>query len=99
MPLVEGLSMEFLREKARAALNGVGDASLGEWETVLWGALTLRRRLTAREQRSVSGLRDLRGTPEAKRRWKVVERYIPEEQRQGWIEDERDLVIEHCQRG
>jgi hypothetical protein len=51
---------------ARMALNGVGDAALGEWvEQGERGVVHVRRRLSAAEQ-AEHGLevRDIRGTPE-----------------------------------
>ena len=59
------------------ALEGVGDASLGEWEEVTEKAYHVRRRLTAEEQAGVGDACDIRGTAEAEERlqrsWKLVE--------------------------
>lgn len=49
-------------------LQGVGDPTLGEWREWSGRAFHLRRRLSAREQRSVGQAVDVRGTPEAVRR-------------------------------
>ena len=89
MPLNEPLALA-LRGWARAALEGVGDASLGEWETWTgravhpWTGLgyALRRRLSVVEQDSVGPALDVRGTPEAERRLAVVAQWLPP----GWKE-------------
>lgn len=67
-----------MRRAAYKALDGVGDASLGEWTEYSGTAFHLRRRLTAQEQRSVGEVVDVRGTPEAERRRAVVARERPE---------------------
>ena len=56
------------KRSAMTALEGVGDATLGEW-TEQHGAIHIRRRLSMREQIS-TGLQmvDLRGTKEARER-------------------------------
>lgn len=69
--------MEVLRRYARRALDGVGDASLGEWEAPGDVAFHLRRRLSAIEQRVVGPVVDVRGTPEATRRYTRAQRYLP----------------------
>jgi hypothetical protein len=65
---------------AQRALEGVGDASLGEWRELGApgsGVVHIRRRLSSREQGN-SGLRmrDVRDTPEADRRLEVVTREL-----------------------
>ena len=65
------------RDLARAAklaygeLDGVGDASLGEWVEAVT-AFHLRRRLSKQEELLVGPVVDIRGTPEAWRRFKAV---------------------------
>ncbi len=49
-------------------LAGVGDAELGEWREFTGYAFHLRRRLSAREQRQVGPVVDIRCSLEAKRR-------------------------------
>jgi hypothetical protein len=61
-----------MRRFADAALAGVGDATLGEWETPGDIALHVQRRLTPAEAAMVGPLLDIRGTPEAERRAAVV---------------------------
>jgi hypothetical protein len=56
------------RRAALAALDGVGDAELGEWHQWSGAAYHVRRRLSVEEQRSVGDVVDVRGTPEAARR-------------------------------
>lgn len=62
---------------AMLALDGVGDASLGEW-TEYHGAVHIRRRLSIREQ-IAAGLQmiDLRGTKEAKDRILKIVQAVP----------------------
>ena len=60
---------------ARAALEGVGDAKLGEWfERGHNGVVHLRRRLSAAEQEAfdITEVRDIRGSEEEKIRLAVV---------------------------
>ena len=55
------------KQLARMFLNGVGDASLGEWvEAGERGVFHVRRRLSAAEQEEfgIPVVRDVRGTPE-----------------------------------
>jgi hypothetical protein len=65
MPL-PGLSMApgALRKLCLNALDGVGDASLGEWNEC-GKAYHVRRRLSEAEEAVVGPAIDLRGTPEA----------------------------------
>lgn len=70
------MSREALRRAALAALAGVGDETLGQWEE--WsGALTntagrncyhVKRRLSAEEATRIAAPADIRGTPEERRR-------------------------------
>jgi hypothetical protein len=65
---------------AERALQGVGDASIGEWrEQGSRGIVHLRRRLSDDERASVGGLdvRDVRGTFEEKKRIQSVLRDAP----------------------
>jgi hypothetical protein len=70
-------STESLRTWARAALEGVGDAALGEWEEWSGRAYHVRRRLSAREQRHVGQVRDIRGSWEAEQRLRRVQQWLP----------------------
>lgn len=67
----------FLRRCARAALEGVGNASEGEWEH--WGniAYHIRRRLSADEQAQIGDMVDVRGTAEAITRHNAVRQFLP----------------------
>ena len=56
------------QRRAIAALDGLGDAALGEWHEWSGNAYHVRRRLSAAEQRRVGPAVDIRGTPEAPRR-------------------------------
>lgn len=54
---------------AEHALNGVGDARLGEWrERGRGGVYHIRRRLSVDEESIVGGALDIRGTPEEQTR-------------------------------
>src|ERR1043165_3464171 len=57
-----------LEAECRRQLAGVGDPSLGEWPEWTGRAFHLRRRLSAREQRGVGPVEDIRRTPEARQR-------------------------------
>lgn len=73
---------------AEDALKGVGDSTLGEWREVGMtpGVVHLRRRLSVEEQAmGVGAVKDIRGTWEAEKRYKAVERFIPPELRDGTI--------------
>jgi hypothetical protein len=72
-----------LKGKARAALDGVGDASLGEWIETGRTAAHLRRRLSDAEvEAGAFKVVDLRGTPDAEARLEPVRRRLPP----GWEE-------------
>jgi hypothetical protein len=58
-----------LEAQARRELAGVGDPRLGEWTEWTGRAFHLRRRLSAREQRTVGPVEDIRGSLEAARRY------------------------------
>jgi hypothetical protein len=60
--------MEICRAEAYRQLTGVGDAGLGEWTEWTGRAFHLLRRLSAREQRTVGPVVDIRGTDEARMR-------------------------------
>jgi hypothetical protein len=68
---------QFLKQCALTALQGVGDESLGQWEEWTGQAYHIRRRLTRKEQQSVGEPKDIRNTPEADKRHKAVQRYLP----------------------
>lgn len=57
-----------LERRARAELDGVGDAELGEWTDWTGRAFHLRRRLSASEEAVVGPVIDIRRTEEARRR-------------------------------
>lgn len=57
-----------LEAECRRQIAGVGDPSLGEWPEWTGRAFHLRRRLSAREQREVGPVVDVRRTPDARRR-------------------------------
>ena len=69
------IGRDTLRRYAYAALEGVGDATLGEWEEWTGFAFYVRRRLSEAEQESVGPAIDVRGTPEAARRISRVAKY------------------------
>lgn len=66
---------------AEAALEGVGDATLGEWIEHSPGSITvhLRRRLSEAEREQAGGLevRDIRGTPEVEQRLRALVQAAP----------------------
>lgn len=62
---------------ARKALDGVGDAELGEWVEIGERAVHLRRRLSEHEAGVVGPVMDVRGTPEAEQRLRYVRRLVP----------------------
>ena len=69
--------MALMRYYAMQALDGVGDASLGEWGEEGDIAYHVRRRLTLDEQERVGEVVDVRGTPEAQRRLDAVRPWLP----------------------
>jgi hypothetical protein len=58
------------------ALRGVGDPA-AEWADVRPLATHLRRRVTAAEGASAGPVRDLRGTAEARERWRLIRHELP----------------------
>lgn len=65
------------REHALAMLRNVGDRDAGEWVEANENAYHLRRRLTATETGSLT-VRDIRRTPEAATRLKILPRQVRE---------------------
>jgi hypothetical protein len=61
-----------LYELAHAALDGVGNRSLGQWEEWSGYAYHIRRRLSYNEAILVGPVIDVRGTPEAEERYKTA---------------------------
>lgn len=75
MKLVEAT----LRRMALRALDGVGDAALGQYEEWSGRAYHVRRRLNAEEFALVGEVVDIRGTDEAVRRLRPVRHLLPAE--------------------
>jgi hypothetical protein len=71
------LSAPARREIALDVLDGVGDAHLGEWYTAGEKAIHVRRRLSAKEQRQVGPVLDVRCDLEGQRRAAAVQQYLP----------------------
>lgn len=69
-----------MRHLARKHLEGVGDASLGEWEefNAEQRVFHLKRRLNEKEHQRVGEAIDIRNTPEQEKRWLKVRRYLPD---------------------
>lgn len=62
-------------EIAYNALQGIGDANLGQWGE--WHtAFHLRRRLSAKEAEAIGPVVDIRNTTEAWRRFKALPAFI-----------------------
>lgn len=70
--------MRLAEEMARAALDGVGYAALGEWREA-GTAFHIRRRLTAEELKLAGNLtvRDIRGTREERKRFALLFADVP----------------------
>lgn len=66
-----------LRSLALRALEGVGDAGLGEWEDAGEKVHHVRRRLTPDEEAITGPAMDVRDTVEAITRFAVVQQFIP----------------------
>lgn len=81
-------SREFLRTAALKALEGVGDAGLGQWEDYTGRVFHLRRRLSLSEELITGPPVDVRGTEEAERRVAMVRKQCPHVP-ESWIETER----------
>lgn len=68
-----------LRRWAERALQGVGDAALGEWEEMGKSAFHLRRRLSVAEQiEAALSMRDIRRTDEGVRRAREICMIVPQ---------------------
>ena len=76
------VSTAVLSRRARQEIEGLGDASLGEWTEMGRKAFHLRRRLSAHEAASVGPVVDIRGTREAMDRLDRVRQWLPA----GWAE-------------
>lgn len=74
-----------LRQHALASLDGVGDASLGQWEEWSGTAYHIKRRLSAAEQAIVGDAKDIRKTKEADTRRSAALRFLPPHMR-NWRE-------------
>lgn len=75
-----------LRERALAALLGVGDTLRGEWYEWSGRVYHVRRRLTEEEERLVGPVVDVRGTPEGARRHGRMRPFLsPEEFAMGQV--------------
>lgn len=68
---------DYLRQRALAALENVGDSSAGQWEEWSGYAYHIRRRLTAEEQQQTGPAIDIRGTPEQDKRAQRVQKFLP----------------------
>lgn len=75
----------FLRRYALDALQGVGDANLGQWIEWAGTYYHVRRRLSYKEQQIVGEAKDIRGTQEAFERHETVKCYLP-----AWMRDIKD---------
>lgn len=75
-PIKSKLDFDYLKARALAALEGVGDSSLGEWYEEGNKAYHIRRRLTAEESELVGPVIDIRGTPEVNERLQSVRHII-----------------------
>ena len=76
------LGVATLERVARKEIEGVGDASLGEWMELTGKAFHLRRRLSEVEAVNVGPVVDIRRTPEAARRARALGdrlRFVPPE--------------------
>jgi hypothetical protein len=65
------------RREVLRQLDGLGDASLGEWGEWSGDAYYIRRRLSVREQVSVGPVVDVRFTPEAVERLQLFALAVP----------------------
>lgn len=71
------MSEEKLKRLALKALEGVGDVSLGEWLEWSGYAYHVRRRCSPEEAEIAGGLCDIRGTPEAVKRFEAIRHVLP----------------------
>lgn len=62
---------------ALTVLSGCGDARLGEWREPGLRAFHIRRRLTDEEAEAIGPIVDVRGTPDAAARMRVMRFYLP----------------------
>lgn len=74
-------SEETLKQAAYRALDGVGDAHLGEWLEWSGYAYHIRRRLTPLDAVHIGEAKDIRGTAEAERRRQVMLPFLPAQMR------------------
>lgn len=72
------MSEQKLARIAEKCLVGVGDAALGEWKDWTGTAYHIRRRLSAREQKIVGDVKDIRNTQEAIERLRKISQSIPQ---------------------
>jgi hypothetical protein len=63
--------------QAELELDGVGDATLGEWRQFSGFAFHLRRRLTPEEESRVGPVVDVRRTREGVKRLDAMQKYLP----------------------
>jgi hypothetical protein len=80
--------------KALQVLADVGDSSAGEWFEDGDIATHLRRRLSTVEAATVNEVVDIRGTDDARRRYRAMERYFPNKDARLFAEDECRNVVE-----
>lgn len=66
-----------LRTYALEAIEGVGDAALGQWEEMGNNTYHVRRRLTLEEQKLVGDVTDVRNTREHEERLIAIRKVIP----------------------
>lgn len=75
-----------LKDKALAALTGVGDRSQ-QWEQWTGYAYHVRRRLTSDEQRPIGEVEDRRGTDYAQERFAALEPHLSREARRWALQE------------
>lgn len=68
--------LDSLRHLAKKELQGVGDASKGEWEELSPTAYHLRRRLSDKEDQKIGPAIDIRGSVEEIERLKRVRSFL-----------------------
>lgn len=61
------------------ALHGVGSRDRGEWHEWTGKAYHVRRRLNAKEQAKVGEVLDVRGAPEAMKRFAAIQHLLPQQ--------------------
>lgn len=67
-----GYGRALLRRIVRQTLDGVGDASRGEWVEYNARAYHLRRRLSVEEEAVIGPAVDIRGSDEHRQRWDAI---------------------------